>query len=124
MGLFTQMKQMKAAVAEAPALIANAQQLQQAQLAQARTMAATTTPVIGEPTHGDPDLIAGVSLELYAEISRELSARGGDQALAPVIAGAHGIDRASWDEAVAGWNARMVADPSVARRFNASWRNA
>lgn len=123
MGLFTQMKQMKAAVAEAPALIANAQQLQQAQLAQAQMMAATP-PVNGEPTHGEPDMIAGVSIELYAVISRELSARGGDQALAPVIAGEHGIDRASWDEAVAGWNARMVADPSVARRFNASWRNA
>ena len=124
MGLFKQMKQMREVDAEAPAMIAGAQQLQQAQLQQAQ-MAAAATPTATMPTPGDAtEEIAGVSLERYAAISRDLARRGGDQALAPTVAAEHGVDRAAWDAAVAGWNQRMAADPTVAQRFNLLWRGA
>lgn len=127
MGIFKQMKQMKDVVAEAPGLIENAQQMQAAAQQQAAAQAAafqqaaaTTPGAAGTGNTSEP--IAGVSLELYAEISRELTARGGDQALAPVIAAEKGVDQASWDAAVAGWNQRMSTDSSIAQRFNQLWR--
>ncbi|MFN3258118.1 MAG: hypothetical protein ACE37B_20760 [Ilumatobacter sp.] len=125
MGLFKQMKQAKDAVAAAPDLIQNAQAMQQAQIdaAHAQQAAAAAAANAAAATGGgDFEPIAGVSIELYADISRALNDRGGDQALAPVIAAEHGVDQASWDEAVAGWNARMQTNPTVGTRFGALWR--
>jgi hypothetical protein len=114
MGLFKQMKQMKDVVAQTPEMIESAQAMQQSQQAQA-VVDAQAAGDAGEP-------IAGVSLELYAEISRELTARGGDQALAPAVAKEKGVDQASWDAAVARWNDRMRTTPAIATRFNQLWR--
>ena len=135
MGLFKQMKQMREVVAEAPAMIAGAQQLQQtylqqaalqqATLQQAQPAAAGSRPATLTTDPGDAsEEIAGVSLERYAAIARDLADRGGDQALAPSVAAEHGVDRAAWDAAVAGWNQRIATDPTIAQRFNLLWRGA
>ena len=125
MGLFKQMKQAKEAVAAAPDLIQNAQAMQQAQMDAARAQqAAAAAAATAAASAGGSDFepIAGVSIELYVDISRVLDQRGGDQAMAPAIAQEHGVDAASWDAAVAGWNARMQTNRAVGTRFAELWR--
>ena len=122
MGLFKQMKDMKKTVEAAPGLMAQAQQMgaqaQQMQAAQYAAMqqqqAAAAPPADGaffEP-------IAGVPLELYADISRECAGRPGDLGHAASSAAGRGVSGESWQAAMNGWNARMH-NPSVAQRFNA-----
>ena len=127
MGLFKQMKDMKNMVAEAPAALDQANQLaanaqvmaaqQQAAAtdAAARQQAAVTAAAVGP----DFDPINGVSIELYAEISRDLATVNYDQAQAPALANAKGVISSDWEAAVAGWNARMQTNPAVGQRFNA-----
>jgi hypothetical protein len=76
-----------------------------------------TTP----PAPGDPDFepIAGVSLELYAEIAKGLAAYNYDQSKGPELAAAKGVSAESWQAAVDGWNARMQSNRAVGQRFNA-----
>ena len=121
MGLFKQMKDMKKTVEAAPGLMAQAQSMgaqaqsmQAAQYAAMQQAAAAAAPADGaffEP-------IAGVSLELYAEISRESAGRPGDLGHAAMVASGRGVSGESWQAAMDGWNARMH-NPSVAQRFNA-----
>ena len=59
-----------------------------------------------------------MSLELYAEISRESAGRPGDLGHAAMVASGRGVSGESWQAAMDGWNARMH-NPSVAQRFNA-----
>ncbi len=123
MGLFKQMKQMKDVVKDAPEMVESAKAMQEAQMAAAQAQAQAQQAAAGAAATGEAgEPIAGVSLELYAEIARELSARGSDQSLAPIIAKEKGVDRASWDAAVAGWNERMRTNPAIATRFNQLWR--
>ena len=120
MGFMKQMKDMKATVAAAPEMISQAQQLSaNAQaMAAAQQRATYTVPTVAA-IGPDFDPIAGVSLELYAEISRDLAGVGYDQTRAPGLAAAKGVGAAEWDAAVAGWNARMQTNPGVGQRFNA-----
>ena len=137
MGMFKGMKQMKEAVAGAPGLIEQAQQLQAAsqdlvaqQQAAAAAAAAAGVPAGGigpgiapapaPGSLGDADLapIGGVTIELYAELSRELGARGYTLDQAPALAAERGIAAADWQAAVDGWNGRMGANPAVALEFN------
>jgi hypothetical protein len=127
MGFFKQMKDMKKTVEAAPTLIAQAQQLgaqaQQMQMAQQAAMqqAMAQQAAMGAgapPAGGDFEPIAGVSIELYAEISRGCAAYPGDLAKAAEVAAAHGVSADSWQAAMNGWNARMH-NPAVAQRFNA-----
>ena len=125
MGLFKQMKQAKDVVAAAPDMIQNAQAMQQAQIDAAKANeAAVGAAAANAAAAGGADFepVAGVSIETYAAISRVLTDRGGDQAAAPGIAAEHGVDQASWDAAVAEWNARMQRNPAVGTRFNQLWR--
>jgi hypothetical protein len=125
MGLFKQMKDMKKTVEAAPGLMAQAQQMgAQAQSMQAAQYAAmqqqqAAAAVAAPPADGaffEP--IAGVSLELYADISRECAGRPGDLGHATMVASGRGVSAESWQAAMDGWNARMH-NPSVAQRFNA-----
>ena len=134
MGLFKDLKQMKDAVAGAPGMIEQAQQLQAAALQQAAAqqqaaMAAgvpaggigpgiTPAPAPGSLGPADVEPIGGVSIELYAELSRELGARGYGLEQAPALAAERGIAAADWHAAVAGWNQRMAVNPAVALEFN------
>lgn len=134
MGIFKNVKQMKEAVAGAPGLIEQAQQLQAAsvqamQQQQAAAAAAgvpaggigpgiAPAPAPGSLTEADLTPIGGVSLELYVELSREMGTRGYTMEQAPSLAAERGIAAADWDSAVAGWNGRMAANPAVALQFN------
>jgi len=133
MGLFKGIKQMKDAVAGAPGLVEQAQQLQAAALQQAAqqqaAMAAgvpaggighgiTPAPAPGSLSPADVAPIGGVSIELYAELSRELGARGYGLEQAPSLAAERGIAAEDWHAAVAGWNQRMATNPAVALEFN------
>ena len=122
MGFFKQIKDMKATVAAAPEIIeqaqemaANAQAMAAAQQAAAQQAAQPTAAAVGP----DFEPIAGVSLELYAEISKSLATVNYDQAQAPALAAARGVSPENWQAAVDGWNARMKTNPAVGQRFNA-----
>lgn len=125
MGFLKQMKDMKATVAAAPEMINQAQQLganaqqmaAQNQAAFAASQTAAAAP--GAATGPDFEPIAGVSIELYATISKGLAAVNYDQTRAPEIALTHGVTGPDWAVAVEGWNARMQTNPAVGQRFNA-----
>jgi hypothetical protein len=132
MGLFKQLKDMKGMIEDAPEMIrgaqamgAQAQQMAAAQqaAAQAQMAAASaqfqTAPAPGTAAAADYEAISGVSLELYAEISKGLAAVGYDQSKAPEIAATHGVSADSWQAAVDGWNDRIKSTPEIASRFNA-----
>lgn len=124
MGLFKSIKDMKEMVHEAPETIAQAQLLganaQAAAAQQQAAMAAVGGPGAMAPAGGaDLEPINGVSLELYAEISKSLATVGYDQTKLPELAAARGVAAADWDAAMNAWNARMQAFPAVASRFNA-----
>lgn len=131
MGLFKQMKQAKDMVAEAPGLMEDAMAMQKAAQEQAAAQqqqlaaaAAANPTAAAAAAEGGVEPIAGVSLETYAKISKELANRGGDQSLAPTIAAEFGVDADSWEAAVAGWNQRMAQDSSVGAQFSALYRTA
>ncbi|MFL5797721.1 MAG: hypothetical protein ACJ77A_07270 [Actinomycetota bacterium] len=81
--------------------------------------AVATAP--GAPAAPSPDFepIAGVSIELYAEISKGLAAYNYDASKGPELAAAKGVSADSWQAAVTGWNARMQSNRAVGKRFNA-----
>jgi len=127
MGLFKQMKDMKDMVAAAPGAIDQANQLgasaqamaAQQQAAAVQAMAAQQAAVASAATGPDFEPINGVSLALYAEISRDLAAVNHDVTQAPALANAKGVTSSDWDAAVAGWNARVQTTPAVGQQFNA-----
>lgn len=128
MGLFKQMKDMKNVVNQAPDMINQAQQLgaqaqemaaaQQAAAQQAAAAAQANSQAQFEAGGPDFEPIAGVSLDLYAEISRELANHGYDQSMAAQIAATKGVDAGSWQQAMDGWNGRMKTNPAVGQQFN------
>lgn len=133
MGLFKQMKDMKETLAAAPGMVdeaqkmaANAQQMaaaQQAQAAQMGAMGMPAAPTISSTaaTAVGPDFepVAGVSLELYAEIAKGLAAYNYDQSKAVEIAASKGVSAEDYQTAMDTWNARMKTNQGVAQRFNA-----
>jgi len=62
---------------------------------------------------GALDPIAGISLERFAELCVKMKDCGGDLEVCAQIAAENGVDRASWEAAMNGWNARMH-DPATA----------
>jgi hypothetical protein len=119
------MKDMKTMVGAAPGMIeqanqlaAQAQQMQQAQQAQAAQMQAMTAgPTVPE---GDPRLapIAGVTIEKYAAIAKAAATQGADEDGLVGLALARGVESPeAWQEAYAGWNARMQGDMQLATHF-------
>jgi hypothetical protein len=127
MGLFKQMKDMKKTVEAAPGMISQAQQMGEqaqqmaaAQQAAAQQAAAQQQAAVQQAAAaGGPEFepIAGVSLELYAEISRDSAAHAGDLGKAAEVAASKGVSGDNWQQAMNGWNARMQ-NPVVAQRFN------
>ena len=114
MGLFKQMKDMKNVVNAAPGMIDQAQQLG------AQAQAAAQANANQQFAAGGPDFepIGGVSLDLYAEISRELANRGYDQSQAVEVAASKGVSAENWQSAMDGWNGRMKTNPAVGQQFN------
>jgi membrane protease subunit (stomatin/prohibitin family) len=134
-GIFKRMKDMKDMVEAAPGMVQQARQLgAQAQeyAAAQQTAAQLQMNQVNQMTQGRPgatpntgageEPIAGVSIELFAAISKGLAAYGYDQSKAVELAAAKGVSAGAWAEALDGWNARIATDPSVAQRFNALYR--
>ncbi|HEY2804199.1 MAG TPA: hypothetical protein VGJ67_09830 [Actinomycetota bacterium] len=123
MGLFKQIKDMKQTVAAAPEMVEQAQQMaanaQQMQAQQAAAAQQASQQEAAGATGPDYEPISGVSLEQFAEVSKGLAEVNYDQSQAPAIAATKGISGESWQAAVDGWNARIKANPAVAKRFNA-----
>jgi hypothetical protein len=126
MGMFKRMKDLKEVVEASPAMIQNARQLgaqaqEYAAAQQGAMQMGTMAPATGAATAGGADLepISGVSLELYAEISKGLAAYNYDITKGPEVAASKGVSADSWDQAMTGWNERIKADRAVAKRFNA-----
>lgn len=61
--------------------------------------------------------VAGVSLELYANLLAEMSEYGEDEARCLATAAAHGVSAEAWEAAKAGWTARF-ADPALENRVS------
>jgi len=122
-GLFKQIKDMKQTVAAAPEMVEQAQQMaanaQQMQAQQAAAAQQASQQEAAGATGPDFEPISGVSLEQFAEVSKGLAEVNYDQSQAPAIAATKGISGESWQAAVDGWNARIKANPAVAKRFNA-----
>ena len=132
MGLFKQLKDMKGMIEDAPEMIRGAHAMgAQAQEMAAAQQAAAAAQMAAAGQYAQPQAapagatsaayepVAGVSLELYAEISKGLAAVGYDQSKAPEIAATHGVSGESWQAAVDGWNDRIKTTPEIAARFNA-----
>jgi hypothetical protein len=62
---------------------------------------------------GALDPIAGISLERFAELCVKMKDCGGDLEVCAKIAADEGVERADWEAAMNGWNARMQ-DPATA----------
>ncbi len=71
----------------------------------------------GLPATGGPSAalapIAGISLERYAELAAKMAGCDNDLERCAQVAEAEGVDRATWQAAMDGWNARMH-DPATA----------
>jgi hypothetical protein len=135
MGFFKQLKDLKETVAAAPDMIDQAQQMkvnaeqmaanQQAAMAQAQAninaaTAAATSPVAS----ADMEPVEGVSLQLFAEVSKGLAAFNYDITQAPAIALTKGIQPDAWEAAAKEWNDRIKRNPAVAKAFNALYMAA
>jgi hypothetical protein len=133
MGLFKGLKDMKDMAAAAPGMIEQASALQeQAQIQQANAAgqrpgqqgglaeAAAYQHTLSVSTLAETDLvpIAGVSLDLFVEITRGIAAFDYDQSKLPELAAARGIAAADWQTAQDGWNERIQANPKLAQEFN------
>ena len=132
-GLLKQMKDMRATLAEAPAMVAQAQEL--AAAAQANAQAAQSYAYPTAAGYGsavgsgagagigldDPRLvpIAGVDITLYARLSKVAATERLDEAGLRLRAVAYGVTATAWDEATAGWQARMKGDTALAVHFGA-----
>jgi hypothetical protein len=142
-GTFKRLKDMKEMINAAPGMVEQAQQIgaQAQQYAQAQQAAVQaqygaqaqmgqfgglpgTQPDAAAATGPDFDPIAGVSLEDFAAISKGVAAYNYDGTKLPEIAASRGIPAASWAEASTGWNARVQANPFVAKRFNQLYRES
>jgi hypothetical protein len=132
--MFKQMKDAKKAVEAAPGILEQSMQMadqaqqmaaaQQAALQQQQQMAAQTA-MPGQPAvSAGPDFepIAGVSLELFAEVCKGLAAHGYDQSKAAEIAATKGVSADNWQQALDGWNVRVKGNPAVAQRFNLAYQ--
>jgi hypothetical protein len=127
MGMFKRMKDMKDMVEASPEMVrqsrqlgAQAQEYATAQQAAMNTQATQTAPpAVAATGTGDFDAISGVSIELYAEISKGLAAYNYDITKGPEVAASKGVSAPDWDAAMTGWNDRIKANRAVAQRFNA-----
>jgi hypothetical protein len=127
MGMFKRMKDMKDMVEASPDMVRQARQMgaqaQEYATAQQAAMGAQTAqsapPAAAAAGTADFDPIAGVSIELYAEISKGLAAYNYDITKGPEVAASKGVSGEDWSAAMTGWNDRIKANRAVAQRFNA-----
>jgi hypothetical protein len=136
MGLFKQMKDLRNVAAQAPGMVAQAQQTSaaaQAYAAQAQAAQSfygqsmqgySAANAFGAPvntgiTPDDPRLapIAGVDLTMYARISKAASQEGLNADQLVLKAQTFGISAEAWNEAATGWPVRMRGDTQLAVHY-------
>ncbi|MET7394807.1 hypothetical protein ABZS66_15095 [Dactylosporangium sp. NPDC005572] len=131
MGLFKQMKDLKNLTAQAPGMVAQAQQTAAAAQAYAAQQQAaygatgyTAANAFGAPVNtgiaaDDPRLapIAGVDLVMYARISKAASQEGLNVDGLLLKAQSFGVSAEAWQEAAAGWPLRMRGDTQLAVHY-------
>lgn len=131
MGMLKRMKDMKDMVEAAPGMVQQAQQMgaqaQQMAMAQQAAMQAQMAQAGGmqpgmAPTGPDFEPIAGVSLDQFAAVSKDVAAFNYDQSKLAEIAASKGIPSFTWEDASRGWNDRIKNNPAVAQRFNQLYR--
>lgn len=132
MGIFKQMKDLKDMATAAPEMMGQAQRMAEqaqqmsaqaaAQQQAAQQAAQQQAPAQAAPPAVASESIAGVDLALYATIVKAIAPLGYDQSLLPGLAAANGVAPAAWQEAHEGWNARIQAEPEVARAFSDLYR--
>jgi hypothetical protein len=66
--------------------------------------------------------IAGVTVQAYAEICREVQATPDGDIKMKAIAQRHGVAPEAWDQAFDGWNERLTRNVAVAEAFADSYR--
>jgi len=98
---------------------AQAQEYATAQQAAMGAQTAQSAPAAAAAGTADFDPIGGVSIELYAEISKGLAAYNYDITKGPEVAASKGVSGEDWNAAMTGWNDRIKANRAVAQRFNA-----
>ncbi len=135
MGLFKQMKDMKNVVAAAPDMIEQAQALQaqsqelaaaqqQAAAAAAAAAGATGTTVPGTLDAATLAPIAGITIEVYAKLSKRIGTEGlDDTGVANMVVG-QGYSKEAWDEAYTGWNDRFKGNTALAVHFGTIYSQA
>ena len=111
MGLFKQMRDMRNKAVD-PGRTPGAQH------------APTVETGLSNPEAVGPDFepIANVSLELYAQISKNLASADYDQTEAVTLAAAKGVSADDWAAAVEGWNARLRSKQSVGKVFSSLYK--
>jgi hypothetical protein len=125
MGMLKRMKDLKDMTEAAPGMVQQARalgaQAQEYSAAQQAAMQAQQAQMQAAPAPAgaDFDPIAGVSLELFADVSKGLAAYSYDITKAPEIAASKGVSPDNWNVAMNAWNDRIRANPAVAKRFNA-----
>jgi hypothetical protein len=110
------MRQANEMRANAQAMAAAQQQAAAAMAPPAAAMAAMGGPVDTSGPEFEP--IAGVSLELYANISKSLGAAAADPSQASAMAMSKGVTPEDWELASKGWAGRIQANRSIGQQFN------
>jgi hypothetical protein len=73
---------------------------------------------------GDPLLepIQGLSFTRYVDVAYATQHMGGDQQSRTTYAETQGIAPGTWESAAQEWSNRMMANPTLNKRFNAEWQ--
>jgi len=112
---------MKDMMQAAPGMIRSANEIAaaaQAQAAQYQAQPGMAPTPDAAPQPGNLEPIAGVTLEIYALISKDMASVGYDQARGAEVAARHGVSSADWGLAQKGWGDRIRADRGVGIAFN------
>ena len=127
MGLFKGMKDMKDAVAAAPDMMDQAQQMQAQMQAQAGKMNASVAGMQQGAAAVDPaqlEPIDGISLERYAQLSKTIGTRQlTSEAQVHEFLASEGHTPEQWQAAYDGWNARMKQDFALQGHFSALYNS-
>ena len=79
-------------------------------------------PASQDPRGPDFAPIAGVSVQQYAEICRDIHATPDGDIKMKAIAQRHGVTPEPWNQAFDGWNARLRKNVAIAQAFSDSYR--
>jgi hypothetical protein len=92
------------------------------QQALANAQRAWGLPASQEPRGPDFAPIAGVSVQHYADICRDIHTTPDGDIKMAAIAERHGVARDAWRQAFDGWNARCLTNVAVAQAYTDAYQ--